>query len=265
MAQFERDMFSGARDQRFNVALARGLAILRAFQVGEAYLGNAELARRVGIPKSTVSRMTYTLTQLGYLRYAEDIDKYEIAPGVLALGYAFLAKTNIHVVARPLMSEFARESNSVVSIGMHDRIYVVAIEYAKGSTVTFQETAVGFSMPIARTAIGWACMAAMPVAERERLLETLKRAYGAKFDRLLPKIERALVEVGQRGFCCSLGTYEKSNNAIGVPLVVPGMKNILALNCYAPDRILTPASMSDIWGPKLVKVAQAIKRGLLEE
>ncbi|HEX6962822.1 MAG TPA: IclR family transcriptional regulator [Lacipirellula sp.] len=265
MAQFERDMPSGARDERFNVALARGLAILRAFHVGATYLGNAELARRVGIPKATVSRMTYTLTQLGYLRYAEDVDKYEIAPGVLALGYAFLAKTNIHVVARPLMSDFARESNTVVSIGMLDRNYVVALEYAKGSTVSFQETAVGFSMPVARTAIGWACMAAMPVAERERLLNTLKQVYASKFDTLRSKIEHALVEVAQRGFCCSIGTYEKRNNAIGVPLVVPGMKYILALNCYAPERILTPQSMSEIWGPKLVKLARAIKRGLLEE
>src|SRR5262245_9764394 len=75
-------------DPRFNTALARGLDILRSFRQGEAYLGNAELAQRTGVPKATVSRLTFTLAELGYLKYLEDIGKYELAPGVLSLGFA---------------------------------------------------------------------------------------------------------------------------------------------------------------------------------
>ena len=56
-----------SRHPDFNSALARGFRILRAFQVGDSFLGNAELARRSKIPKATVSRLTHTLCQLGYL------------------------------------------------------------------------------------------------------------------------------------------------------------------------------------------------------
>ena len=58
-------------DPRFNTALARGLDILRSFRQGEAYLGNADLAERTGVPKATVSRLTFTLAELGYLKYKD--------------------------------------------------------------------------------------------------------------------------------------------------------------------------------------------------
>src|SRR4029079_12155970 len=56
-------------DPRFNNALARGLAILRSFALDQTLLGNVELAEITKLPKSTISRLTYTLTQLGYLHY----------------------------------------------------------------------------------------------------------------------------------------------------------------------------------------------------
>src|SRR5207237_2560392 len=51
-------------DPRFNNAVARGLAILRTFQFDRKLLGNVEIAAATNLPKPTVSRLTYTLTQL---------------------------------------------------------------------------------------------------------------------------------------------------------------------------------------------------------
>ena len=54
-------------DRKFVVALARGLEVLRAFTPSEGLLGNQEIAARTGLPKATVSRLTYTLTMLADL------------------------------------------------------------------------------------------------------------------------------------------------------------------------------------------------------
>ena len=51
----------------FVTALARGLEVLSAFRAGDGTLGNLELAKRTELPKTTISRITHTLTQLGYL------------------------------------------------------------------------------------------------------------------------------------------------------------------------------------------------------
>ena len=54
-------------DRNFATALARGLSVLRAFRTDDDGLSNAQIAERTGLPKSTVSRLTYTLGCLGYL------------------------------------------------------------------------------------------------------------------------------------------------------------------------------------------------------
>ena len=54
-------------DRRFVESLARGLAVLRCFAPADRELGNREIAIRTGLPPATVSRLTFTLTALGYL------------------------------------------------------------------------------------------------------------------------------------------------------------------------------------------------------
>ncbi len=55
-------------DRLFASTLARGMQILRCFTPLEPALGNKELARRTGLSPPTISRFTYTLVKLGYLR-----------------------------------------------------------------------------------------------------------------------------------------------------------------------------------------------------
>ena len=56
------------KDRQFVTALARGLELLRCFTPRENVLGNQDLARKTGLPKPTVTRLTHTLMRLGYLR-----------------------------------------------------------------------------------------------------------------------------------------------------------------------------------------------------
>ena len=63
-------------DRKFITALARGLEVLRVFTPTEGLLGNGEIAERTRLPKPTVSRLTYTLTKLGYLSHIERLAEY---------------------------------------------------------------------------------------------------------------------------------------------------------------------------------------------
>ena len=107
-------------DPGFVTALARGLEILRAFGRDDRYLGNGELAKRTGIPKSTVSRLTQTLTSLGYLRYVDQLERYQLGPGVLALGYRYLAGNGVRDIAHPHMQALADSTDCSVALGAGD-------------------------------------------------------------------------------------------------------------------------------------------------
>ena len=71
------------KDRKFVEALARGLDVLRAFGQKGGVLGNQDIAAITGLPKPTISRLTYTLTQLGYLTYSTRLEKYQLEAGWL--------------------------------------------------------------------------------------------------------------------------------------------------------------------------------------
>jgi hypothetical protein len=97
-----------ATDRNFVVALSRGLDVLRAFHPNDGLLGNQEIAARTNLPKPTISRLTYTLTKLGYLTPVPRFEKYQLAPSAMALGYAALANLGVRHLSEPYREEVMR-------------------------------------------------------------------------------------------------------------------------------------------------------------
>src|SRR4051794_7933221 len=95
------------KDSQFATTLARGIDLLLCYRVGESVLGNRDFVQRTGLSKTTVSRLTHTLTRLGYLRHDARLEKYRLGPAVLSMGYPLLANMQIRQIARPLMRELS--------------------------------------------------------------------------------------------------------------------------------------------------------------
>src|SRR5690606_13788423 len=94
-------------DRHFVSALARGLEVLTCFHDAGTLLGNQEIAERSRLPKSTVSRLTYTLTKLGYLEAVPAMSKYRLGTAAVVLGASALTQFDIRRIAIPLMQELA--------------------------------------------------------------------------------------------------------------------------------------------------------------
>ena len=112
-----------ATDRSFVVALSRGLDVLRAFHPNDGLLGNQELAARTNLPKPTISRLTYTLTKLGYLTPVPRFEKYQLAPSAMALGYAALANLGVRHLSEPYREALMRETLSLIHISEPTRPY----------------------------------------------------------------------------------------------------------------------------------------------
>ena len=149
-------------DRHFVTALARGLELLACFRSGDKMLGNQELAERSKLPKSTVSRLTYTLTKLGYLQYDEQAGKYRLGTATLALGSAMLSRLDIRQMARPLMQELADFSHTMVSLGMRDRLSMIYVENCRSQAALTLRLDVGARIPVASTAMGRAYLRRSP-------------------------------------------------------------------------------------------------------
>ncbi|PIW29786.1 MAG: IclR family transcriptional regulator [Rhodospirillales bacterium CG15_BIG_FIL_POST_REV_8_21_14_020_66_15] len=246
-------------DRQFVTALARGLSVLRAFQPGDGVLGNGDLAERTGLPKPTVSRLTHTLTRLGYLVHAERLGKYRLGPGVLSLGYSLLANMDIRKIARPYMQELANASGLSLALGARDRLNMVYLEHARDAGSVTLRLDIGSHIPIATTAMGRAFLAAIPEDERAYLMSAMAERAGAGWPAVARGIERAVCQVAEKGFCTSFGEWQHDVNAVGVPLRSMDGATVMALNCGGPAFLHKPDRLEAEWGPRLVNVARTIE------
>src|SRR5690348_16941656 len=144
----------GKQDRHFVTALSRGLDVLSCFRSGSRLLGNQDISERCSLPKSTVSRLTYTLTKLGYLHYVRESGKYRLGTATLALGSAVLGRFDVRDLARPLMQELADATGTSVALGARQRLSMVCIEVCKGNAVLSLNMQVGMRLPLATSAIG---------------------------------------------------------------------------------------------------------------
>ena len=199
-----------------------GSKCLRAFTPSEGLLGNQEIAARTGLAKATVSRLTYTLTTLGYLAHIDRLEKYQLAPGALAIGYSTLANMRIRQVAKPHMQALANYTGASVALGTRDRLNAIYIEFCRGKSATMLRLDVGARIPLATTAMGRALLAGAPVKDQQRLLRQIARRESGKWTKIRPGVERALKDVDSRGFSISVGEWQSDINAVGVPLAAAG-------------------------------------------
>jgi DNA-binding IclR family transcriptional regulator len=249
-------------DRKFVTALARGLEVLRAFTPTEGLLGNGEIAERTGLPKPTVSRLTYTLTKLGYLAHVERLAKYQLAPAALALGYTALSNIRIRQLARTHMQEVADYAGAVVALGTRDRLDLIYLELARSKHGAMLRLMQGSRLPITTTAMGRALIAGMPEEERDWLLSYVKRQDTKNWPKIKAGIERAIKDFEARGFVLSLGDWERDINAVGVPLLAPDGSGIFAFNCGAPGFHFTREKLEADIGPRLASMVRDVEVAL---
>ncbi len=251
-----------ARDDRqFVTALARGLDILAAFRPGESSLGNQELAQRTGLPKPTVSRITFTLTRMGYLFHNQRLGTYELGSAVLSLGYVALANRDIRRIAKPLMQELADASGYNVALGVRDRLSMLEVEACEGPSLVGLRLSAGSRIPLANTAQGRAYLAALTEAEREPLLELIRHRVGAEWPRVEAGIARAIAEIGEKGFCISIGEWQSDIHGVGVPLRLPDGRDPYALVMGGPAYLMPAKRLIRDFAPRLAQVAAQLIQG----
>jgi DNA-binding IclR family transcriptional regulator len=240
-------------------ALARGLSVLRCFRQGDRFLGNQEIAERTGLPKATVSRLTNTLTILGYLNHSKRFNQYSLGTAVLSLGYSMLGNMDILKSARPMMQELADNAEASVSMAARDDLHMVYLEncVAHANMITLRID-VGARTRIANTAMGRALLCGLPEDERLDLIAQIRQATPkGEWAQIKAGIEQGIIDFREKGFCFSLGDWRENVNSIAVPLVQAD-NSVLAINCGGPAWQLSAEKLENEIGPRLVEISQRL-------
>ncbi|MHA7602199.1 IclR family transcriptional regulator [Alicycliphilus sp. T452] len=251
------------QDRHFVTALARGLEVLACFRSADKLLGNQEIAQRCRLPKSTVSRLTHTLTRLGYLIHVGDVGKYRLGMATLSLGSAMLVRLDVRQVARPLMQELADFAKAEVSLGTRDRLSMIYVENCRSSALLTLSLDVGSRIALATSAMGRAWLATVPEDERRAALEQLReRVPAAWTDEVRAGVDKAVQEHRSLGVTCSFGEWQRNVNAIARAFQPGGGLPPMVINCGGPSFNLPPEYLLSEVRPRLIELTGRIETAL---
>ena len=217
-------------DPNFMTSMARGLAVINAFQERKRHLTIAQISHRTEIPRAAVRRCLYTLIRLGYA--TNDGRTYSLLPKVLTLGHAYLSSTPLAVSAQPYLDRISEQVHEACNLATLEGEQVL---YLARSTIPQRlisvDLSVGSRLPAYCTSMGRILLAAL---DDESLNDYLNHAdLQPKTSRTLHTPEalwECLQRVRQQGWCLVDQELEQGLRSIAVPVYDSAGHVLAAMN-----------------------------------
>lgn len=251
-----------SQDRHFVTALARGLEVLSCFRSGDSFLANHEIAMRCGLPKSTVTRLTYTLTKLGYLHLVPDSGKYRLGTATAALGSSMLVNLDVRQVARPLMQSLAAETGAVVALATRDRLSMLYLECCRSTSIVTLSLDVGSRIPLGTSAAGLASLAAIPASERADLMERIRALDEGNWPRIEKGILAAVEEYQATRCATSAGNWVKDVHGIATAFWPGRGLPLMTLSVAGAAGYFPVKHLHEEIRPRLLETVRDIERNL---
>ncbi|GAA5036802.1 IclR family transcriptional regulator C-terminal domain-containing protein [Microbacterium fluvii] len=241
----------------FVQSLARGLAVIRAFDGEHAELSLSDVARRADVPRAAARRFLRTLETLGYVRF--DGKLFALTPRVLELGFSYLSALSLPEVVQPHLERLSREVDESVSAAVLDGTDIVYIARVPTRRIMSVRITIGTRFPAYATSMGRMLLAALPDAAREQAIAAaaLEQLTGRTLTE--PAALRAeLDRVRAQGWALVDGELEPGLRSVAAPVHGRDGAVIAALNVSTSATRDTIEHLTEAHLPKLLATASAV-------
>ncbi len=168
-------MASAERDPAHSQSLERGLSILSSFRSSRPLLGVSELAREVGLGRSTTHRYVSTLASLGYLEQDQATRRYRLGARVLDLGFSAIYSMELRELAVPRLQRLSDETGHTVNMAILDDTDIVYVERCRSAREGQRDIDlnlhIGSRLPAYCTSMGKVLLAYLPEDACKGLLD----------------------------------------------------------------------------------------------
>ena len=183
--------------------LSRAAAILRACRDGEG-LSLADIAQRVGLPRSTVQRIVRSLAIEGLLAAGSTARGIRLGPGIHALAAA--SRFDMVEFAHPYLKALSARLGETVDLAVLRSDHMVFIDQIAGSHRLRAVSAVGEKFPLHCTANGKAALAMLGDAAIREVCAGKLEAHTPATIRSMARLRKEIGRVRTGGLAFELPT-----------------------------------------------------------
>ncbi|AXI48029.1 IclR family transcriptional regulator [Sulfitobacter sp. SK012] len=246
-------MTDQSTDRKFANTLARGLEVLRAFRASDNGLTHAQIAERTGLPKPTVSRLTYTLCEVGYLSHGGRNDRFRLGPAAIALGSVASVAVGFVDQASEAMQRLADDTGTLAIIAVRDGARMMLVRTWRPATASTIWLEPGHRIPAFGSSSGMAVLASLDDTRFAAMdpNEEMRAFRQSGYEQLLAQ-GFAIVPDGTR--------YSATVNAVSVPYFAGEFGEAVSFTCGALPADLPQARMETEVGPALRDLVRALEQ-----
>jgi len=243
-------------------ALRRGLSILDQFSGQHGDLGVNEIARLVGMHKSTVSRLCATLENAGYLERDSSTNRFRLGARIYQLAGSSSPTTDVRLLARPVMLELVESSRETATLGVREGKDIVTIDVVDGLNHMRMATRVGMRTQLHASAVAKAILAWMPEPEVDELLVDWPMT-GLTPNTVTDAatLKGRLSEVRKRGFALDMEEMEVGLRCVAAPIRDPRGRVVAGISISGPRHRMTEEAMKR-FGPLVREAGEKISARL---
>jgi IclR family transcriptional regulator, pca regulon regulatory protein len=218
-----------AASDQYVQSLARGLAVIRAFDTNHPVMTLTEVAARTDLTRATARRFLHTLVELGYVR--TDGKTFALTAQVLQLGYAYLSGLSLPQLAQPHLEELSLKLGESTSAAVLDGTDIAYIARVTTRRIMNVGITVGTRFPAYATSMGRVLLAALPPEKLQEYLAAVDikpltpRAIGSRKE-LLAELDK----VRAQGWCLLDQELELGLMSIAAPVFHGPTKVVAAVN-----------------------------------
>ena len=201
------------------IAVERALNILEAAAQRRDGLTNAEISRKLGIPKSSASYILRTLEKRSYLRREAETGRYRLGLKILSLGGDAQANLDIADVALPFMRILGEKIRMTVHLAVLDQGEAVYIEKVEAPGFFKVNTWVGRRMFLHSTSVGKCLLAWLPKHDIENIVK--QSGLKKRTPKTITSITKLLAEldhVKQSGYAVDDEENSLGARCLGAPI-----------------------------------------------
>lgn len=252
-------------DPNFMASLARGLAVIHAFQERKRQLTIAQISHRTEIPRAAVRRCLHTLMKLGYA--TSNGRTYSLLPKVLTLGHAYVTSNPLTVTAQPILnrlSEQLQETFFLATLEENEVLYIA--RSAAANRLNSIDLSVGSRLPAYCTSGGRILLAALEDPVLDEYIEHTE--VQIKLNRAVNSTEalRSCIEsVRRQGWSVVDQELEAGSRSLSVPVCNSVGHVLAALNVRANTNFTSRQDLETRFLPSLLRASQELSAQLCNQ
>jgi IclR family pca regulon transcriptional regulator len=245
----------------FVQSLARGLAVVLAFDGNHPRLTLSDVARATGLPRAAARRFLLTLVHLEYADFSDGL--FSLRPKVLELGYTYLSSLSMPEVAEPHVQRLAAEVGESCSLGILDGDEVVYLLRAGRPRVMSVAISVGTRLPAYATSLGRVLLAALSPDALDAYLERVElQPYTPHTITDRDALRAELDRVRAQGWSLTDQQLEHGLRSLAAPVRARDGHVVAALNVSANTTPDGPQGPQDELLPPLQEAVAALESDL---